>query len=289
MTDAVFTQAGLAEFGRVYPGEAARLSHRLLDHPLLTLSALEELAAALPGDSVEYNPGDLPVGIAPEDVPAPSLGIAETIRTIADNGSWMVLKRIEQHPPYAELLHALLDEVKPIVEPRTGAMLQTEGFVFVTSPGSVTPFHFDPEHNILLQVRGEKTMTVFPGDETLLRPEVHEAFHLGKHHRNIPWRDDFRHLGREISIAPGEAIHVPVKAPHFVRNGDAVSISLSVTWRSDWSFAEADARAFNHMLRQMGLSPRSPAAFPSHNRTKSLAFRAIRKARATLGLEGRAA
>jgi hypothetical protein len=26
----------------------------------------------------------------------------------------------------------------------------------------VTPFHFDPEHNILLQIRGRKTMTIFP-------------------------------------------------------------------------------------------------------------------------------
>ena len=41
-------------------------------------------------------------------------------------------------------------------------MLTSQGFIFVSSPNSVTPYHFDPEHNILLQIRGSKVMTQFP-------------------------------------------------------------------------------------------------------------------------------
>lgn len=279
MHTAVFPGETLATLQDAYPNQAVTLRHRLLEHPLLTLDALAELALTLAEGSVEYNPGDLPVGIAPEDVPAAQLGIAETIRSIADAGSWMVLKRIEQHSGYADLLTSILDELAPVVRPKTGPMMQCEGFIFITSPGSVTPFHFDPEHNILLQIGGSKTMTVFPGrEENLFAPRVHEAFHLGAHHRNLPWREEFAALGRAITIHPGEAIHVPVKAPHWVRNGPEVSISLSVTWRSAWSFEEADARAFNHVLRQAGLTPRAPAAFPGRNRAKSMAFRVLRKA-----------
>jgi hypothetical protein len=159
-------------------------------------------------------------------------------------------------------------------------MLRREGFIFVSSPGSVTPFHFDPEHNILLQVRGSKTVTLFsPHDETLFDPRIHEAFHLGRHHRNLPWQDGFAANGTPIIIHPGQAIHVPVKAPHWVQNGPDVSISLSVTWRSEWSTSEADARAFNHVLRGLGLNPASPAAFPSRNLAKSLAYRMVRRVR----------
>jgi hypothetical protein len=60
-----------------------------------------------------------------------------------------------------------------------------------------------------------------------------------------------------MGAIPGEALFVPVMAPHFVRNGPAPSVSLSITWRSEWSFAEADARAFNGLLRRNGLNPRA--------------------------------
>ncbi len=280
MTQAVFPADALAVLAGAYPATPVKLTHQLTGHPLLTLRALASLAEALPPDSAEFNPGALPIGIAPEDVPAPALGLVETIRNIAQVGSWVALKRIEQRPEYAALLREVLAEVAQVVVPRTGSMLQLEGFIFITSPGGVTPFHFDPEHNILLQITGHKTMTVFPvEDEQLLSARAHEQFHLGLHHRNVPWNERFAVLGTPITLAPGEALHVPVKAPHWVENGSEPSISLSVTWRSEWSYAEADARAFNHMLRKAGIDPRSPAPFPAQNRAKAAAYRALRKLR----------
>ncbi|MEQ1498138.1 MAG: cupin-like domain-containing protein [Novosphingobium sp.] len=278
MTQHVFPAQARRTFAAAYPASPVKFEHQLLDHPLLSIDALADLAAALPDGEIEYNPGELPIGIAPEDVPEATLGVVETIRNIGQSGSWVALKRIEQVPAYHDLLHDVLGELSDIVTPRTGEMLTLEGFVFITSPGSVTPFHFDPEHNILLQVMGEKTMTLFPvEDEDLLGAEAHELFHLGKRHRNLPWRDEFAAKGLPIQIKAGEAIHVPVKAPHWVKNGAFPSISLSITWRSEWTYAEADARAFNHMLRRIGLHPMSPGPFPAQNRAKALAWRALRK------------
>jgi hypothetical protein len=280
MSAAVFPPEAHAQFAACYPHMPAKLVHRLLGHPLLTLDALADLAGELPADSIEYNPGALPIGIDPDAIPKADLGVVEAIREIDKSACWVVLKRIEQVPAYAALLQDLLAELADIVIPRTGPMLQLEGFVFVSSPDAVTPFHFDPEHNILLQLRGSKTMTLFPGvDEAVFPDEVQEQFHLGQHHRNLPWRETFAELGQPIAIAPGEAIHVPVKTPHWVQNGPAPSISLSITWRSEWSYAEADARAFNHMLRGLGLHPARPAAYPARNAAKSLAWRALRKVR----------
>ena len=274
----IFPPQGRDRFAALYPAQAGKLTHALTDHPLLTLDALATLADALPGDSVEWNPGALPIGIDPADVPRGALSVGDTIRRIDASASWVVLKRIEQVPAYAALLRDALGELAAIVTPRTGAMHQLEGFVFISSPGSVTPFHFDPEHNILLQLRGTKTMTVFPGsDERLLSAQAQEAFHLGQHHRNLPWDDAFAALGEAVVLHPGEAIHVPVKSPHWVQNGPAPSISLSITWRSEWSYAEADARAFNRVLRGMGVRPQRPGAFPARNRGKALAWRAMRK------------
>jgi hypothetical protein len=67
-----------------------------------------------------------------------------------------------------------------------------------------------------------------------------------------------------------------------VQVGAEPSISLSITWRSEWSYAEADARAFNRAMRKLGLKPSSPRPFPSSNKGKALAWRAISRANAML-------
>lgn len=283
MTSA-FPPSSLEAFSVAFPETPLTFAHGLADHPLLTLPALVELAARLDPADVEYNHGKLPIGIAPEDVPAPTLSISETIRSIEENGSWMAIKFIEKDPAYRQLLHDVLSELRAIVEPRMGSMMTLEGFVFVSASDAVTPFHFDPEHNILMQIRGEKIFTIFPqDDESIIAPTAHEKFHLGMHHRNLNWSDSFSAKGRAIPLAPGDALHVPVKAPHWVKVTKGPSVSLSVTWRSAWSYAEADARAFNHLLRKRGFRPASPRRWPAGNLSKSLAYRILRR----FGIEAR--
>jgi hypothetical protein len=277
MMTAIFDSTNRQLFAANYPEVPHRLGHALGEHPLLTIEALALLGEALPAASVEYNKGDLPFGIDPALVPANGLSIGDTIRMVETSGSWAVLKNIEQNAEYEALLLGLLAELKPHIEAKTGRMLRPQGYVFVSSPNAVTPYHFDPEHNILLQLRGSKIMTQFPaGDARYAPDETHEGYHTGGH-RNLVWRDELADGGTEWPLSPGEALFVPVMAPHHVKNGPAVSISLSITWRSDWSFAEADARAFNGVLRKVGMHPQAPGRFPMQNTAKAYAWRALRK------------
>ena len=272
----VFPPEAREAFAANYPEACHKLRHRLGDHPLLSLEALAELADFLPANSVESNVGDLPIAV---DRPPAQLkdAVSETIRKVDSSNAWVMLKRIEQHPRYQALLEELLGELSDVALPRTGQMMTLEGFVFVSSPGAVTPFHFDPEHNILLQLRGTKTMTQFPqGDPFYVADELHEAYHTGGQ-AELPWRDEMLPGGTEWHLAPGEGLFVPVMSPHFVRNGPEPSVSLSITWRSEWSYAEADARAFNAWMRRVGRSPRAPGRWPHTNRAKAYAWRAMRR------------
>ncbi len=274
---AVFDSTNRQLFARHYPETPHKLNHALGDHPLLTIERLAQLGETLPPASVEYNKGDLPVGIDPALVPANGLSIGDTIRMVETSGSWAVLKNIEQNREYEALLLGLLAELKPHIEEKTGQMMRPQGFIFVSSPNAVTPYHFDPEHNILLQLRGTKVMTQFPaGDARFAPDETHEGYHVGGH-RNLVWRDELAVGGTGWPLAPGEALFVPVMAPHHVKNGPAVSISLSITWRSDWSFAESDARAFNGLLRRWGIKPKAPGRYPAQNMAKSYAWRIVAK------------
>lgn len=248
-----FPDSARVTFGAAYPDRAVALTHGLSEHPLFAREALAELATRMPADRIEHNLGNLPLGIRPEDVPGNGLSVGDTVRSIDTNGSWMVLKNVERDPTYGALLDAVLAELAPIVARRTGAMLHREAFIFLSSPDSVTPFHMDPEHNILLQIEGEKAMTVFPaGDAALVPAEQSEAFHAGGH-RNLPWEDSFSDLGLVHRLKPGGAVHVPVKAPHFVRNGPRVSVSFSITWRSARSVAEGELHSLNAKLRRRRL------------------------------------
>lgn len=272
----VFGTGARVQFAANYPEQPHILAHGLAHHDLLTLDALANLSARLPATSIEYNRGDLPIGVDGKPA-ATGLSIGDTIRHIAASNSWAVLKNIEQAPDYAVLLHGLLAEIRTEIEQATGAMLRPQGFIFISSPNAVTPFHFDPEHNILLQLRGRKVMTQFPaGDTRFVANTFHEEYHSGGP-RELTWSDDFAEYGREFVLQSGEALYVPVMAPHFVRNGPDSSVSLSITWRSDWSFAEADARGLNRILRRLGLAPAAPGRFPQTNRAKAFAYRALRK------------
>lgn len=274
---AIFDHAALGAFAQIYPEQSLRFRHHLHEHPLLSLEALAQMSGQMKESDIEYNRADLPIGISPEDVPSNGLAIAETIRTIDDNGSWMVLKNIEQVPAYHALLTELLAEFGPTVAPTTGEMLTPQGYIFISSPGSVTPFHFDPEHNVLLHLRGEKMMTVFPAGDTRFAPDTaHETYHAGGH-RNLVWDESFLSGGKQVPLTPGDAVYVPVMAPHWVKVGAGSAISLSITWRSEWSYKESEARRTNAMLRRLGINPKAPPRWPGSPTWKSFFWRGARR------------
>jgi hypothetical protein len=279
-----FSEEAAARFGEVYPDRPARLAHALAGHPLLEIGALARLAERIRPQDLEHNAAtDLPLGIANADTPSNGLSVHDTIARIAECGSWVLLKQVQQDPAYRDLMRGVLGELEPRIEPVTGAMMKPVAFIFISSPQAVTPLHFDPEYNILFQIRGTKTMTLFPaGDAEIVTQRFREAYYDGGP-RNLPWRDEFAARGREIHIGPGEGIYVPILAPHWVKTHGEVSVSLSLTWRSLWSFHQEDAHRFNSRLRRFGLQPAPPRPFPRGNFAKSAVQRALVKVERRLG------
>ena len=273
------TAGDLAPFAAAYPGRASPVGHALHDNPLFALEALADLAGRLPASHVEHSLGNLAIDQDPAAIPQAALTAPEIVRGIATNGCWMVLKKVDVDPAYAALIDQCLGEIAPIVAPRTGAYQRREAFIFLSSPNSVTPFHMDPEHNILLQIAGTKTMRVYPCDDpNIVSQEQHEAFHQGKKHRNMRFDPAFDAVARDFVLNAGEAVYVPVKAPHWVQNGPVPSISFSITWRSTTSDADARLHRVNHGLRALGVTPSVPGARPAMDAGKVAAHRLVKRA-----------
>ena len=252
------------------------VAHGLGNHKLFALPRLMELARALPEAFVEYNGGNLPVGVTAAQTPRNGLSAEETVRRIAENGSWMVLKRVEQSPEYGSLLDACLDDVAAQAGCALPKMLKREGFIFLSSPGAVTPFHLDPEHNFLLQVRGTKTVNMWDRDDRFVLPDQElETFYSAFVHRNLPWRDVYQTTAWQVPLKPGQGLHFPVAVPHWVKNGPEVSVSFSITFRSESSQSRELVYRANARLRKLGLSPRPPGESLLLDQTKRRAFAAL--------------
>ncbi len=260
-----------ASFGR---GPCA-VRHRLVDHPLLTVQAIAELAERLPENRIEHNLGNLPIVVGQTEAPSASLPPADIARGIETNGCWMVLKNIEADAQYAALLDATLDEVATRIAGKRAAMGLREGFIFLSAPGSVTPAHFDPEHNLLLQVRGEKTMNVgrFPDSEA-------EQLELERYYagggRNIDWLPA---EPQTFSMHPGDGVYVPVHAPHWVTVPDNVAVSLSITFRTAATEDAMILHRINGGLRRLRMSPSAIGTHRAGDRAKILAVRTLRRLR----------
>jgi hypothetical protein len=248
--------------------------HQLVSHPLLTVERVAQLAEALPESSVEHNLGTVDKLVPSGEAPRLDATPGEIARGIATNGCWMVLKNIEQDPAYRALLDETLDEVRQWSDLEGGQTLR-EGFVFLTAPNSITPAHVDPEHNFLLQIRGDKVMHTgdFPSDET--RIQTLEAFYSGAH-RNIDWEPTAQ---TPFPLEPGDGVYVPVAVPHWVTSGPEVSVSLSITFRTPATERAARLWAANNRLRKLKLAPKAPGTSERADRVKDTAVRALSKLR----------
>lgn len=259
------------------------IGHRLVGHPLFELPRLLQLAKSLPETCVEYNAGNLPISVDPSQTPRTGLSAEETIRRIAECKSWMALKYVENDPAYQDLLQRCLAEVRVHSEPLAPGMMQAEGFIFVTSPGSVTPYHMDPEHNFLLQVRGRKFVHLFdPRDRSLLSEEELERFYDGAH-RNMQFREENRAKAWVFDLQPGQGLHFPVTAPHWVQNGDEVSVSFSITFRTPDLERRGAVHNVNAWLRRRGWRPAPAGQHPWRDGLKYNAYRLWRRAARLLG------
>jgi ribosomal protein L16 Arg81 hydroxylase len=263
-----------------------QIRHKLAQHELFSLPRLIELAQRLPADRVEYNAGNIPISQDPAKTPQNGLSMAETIRRIEECQSWLALKNVEQDPAYQTLLNACLDEIAPFSEAVVPGMFKREAYIFITSPGSVTPYHVDNEYNFLLQMRGQKQISLFDRMDRSIISEVElETFYTGGH-RNQVFKDEYQAKAQVFQLQPGDGLHFPITAPHWVKNGPEVSVSFSITFRTPASEQREMTFRVNAALRKRGLTPTPVGQMAWKDNLKSSTYRVWRRTQRLLQRDG---
>jgi hypothetical protein len=253
------------------------IRHQLAGHPLFSLRRLIELANRLPEEKVKYNGADISVATGLYGGPRTGLSVQETIRRIEECQSWMVINNVELDPEYRELLDRCLDEVQFFSEPLDPGMFRREGFIFISSPHAITPFHMDPEYNFLLQIRGKKEINIWDARDRSVLSEIVLERYFSEAERQIVFKEEYQRKASVFELTPGTGLHFPVVAPHWVRNDDEVSISFSITFRTPASERQRKVYCANAALRRRGLNPKPYGASDFRDSSKYYAFHACER------------
>jgi hypothetical protein len=260
---------------RDFPLRPFAIRHMLAGHPLLTLPRIAKLASDMPRDLIEYNSGAASISQDPDKVQSVNLDPVEVVNRIETAGAWMVLKRIEKMPEYRALLEDTLLSVarargfKSLDE---AGFSQVEGFLFVSSPNSTTPFHLDGEDNFFVQIHGDKTFAIFDNRDGAIADNAQVEYCTTKH-RNVPYNDSFKSRGVEYQLVGGDGCYVPYQWPHWVKTAGSYSISMAVTWKTAEVRRLNDLHTFNSMLRGLGLPQSAPGRNAAWDAIKLAIFR----------------
>jgi hypothetical protein len=268
------------EFREQFDRRSFEFSHHLSGHPLFEIPRLVELAKKLAQTGAVYqDAGEIGVGQRWEDCPSANLSVDETIRRIRDTGAWIILRRAEEDPEYRVILDDCMAEIRNLLgRDLKKEMMVQNAIIFITSPNRISTYHIDRECNWILQIHGEKDISVFDKNDREVLPEEEIERFWTIDNNAATYKEQYQSRAKVYRLAPGRAVHVPVNAPHWVKNDNNISVTLSVNFQFQDSF-RADIYRANHWLRKVGFSPTPPGKSQLRDNLKRAAYGRARSMR----------
>jgi Cupin-like domain len=194
----------------------------------------------------------------------------ETVSHLGDNGTWIKLVRVQVYDAeYAQVLDVITSELESLSEfPLREDMTWVTMTLVLSSPNIATPFHLDHETNFLFQVQGSKDVCLFPATDRGLVPDEEVENYYSGNFDAVLYRQEMQDRGTVFRLAPGEVVHHPSLAPHWVKNGDNISVSISINYCMKSLEKRARVYQANYFLRRMGLKPLLPGLSPMRDSLK---------------------
>lgn len=277
-------EANEETFRTAFDRRSFTFAHRLAAHPLFDPHRLLELARVMARDprDVYYDAGPIRVDQRWDQTAVCDLPLDHVLERIETAGAWIVLRRAEKDPEYADLLRQCMEEIETLAG---GALRDSiklrNAIVFINSPNRISSYHIDRECNCLLQIRGSKIVSVFDRyDRDVLPEEEIERFWTIDNNSAV-YRPEYEDRAMKFALGPGDGVHLPVNSPHWVQNGPEVSVSLSINFHYRDGLL-GDVYRANYWLRRAGLKPQPPERSRISSKLKSGAYGVARGVRTTL-------
>jgi hypothetical protein len=242
-----------------HPDKRQGLKHNLCSHPLMQLEELKKLALRHP--TVRYHSAKISrsqkLDTVAKDCPN-GMSLKDTLDNIESSGSFVFIMDVQKDPIYAPFVNELLSEVQSDVEKCHHNLRNRQAWIFITSPGGVTPYHRDQEAAHYFHIKGKKSFWLWDAnDREIVTQEENEFFHGVHGLRKTDYAESKMNKAEQFTIYPGDGIYFPYTAPHMVENGsDEYSISFSVTHMTNENYNTRRINKINQLLRKIGFRPR---------------------------------
>lgn len=258
------------------------VEHTLSGNPLFAVPALVDLAIQIknrPNPHRQYGDVSCLLGrptLGQREIEgsvfAPS--VQEAIESIENSDAWLMLNHIEYEEAYRPVLEETICDVLRLTRRNLLSKVKWfEAIIFVTSPNRLTPYHLDRECAWLLQIQGNKKIHLFNRADKDVVPDPELERYWAADNQAAEYKPQFEDRAMVYQLRPGNGVHIPVNTPHWLKNGDNVSVSMNVNFvfhDSEWG----NIHKANYHLRKRGLKPRSAGVHPLADRAKSAVFSA---------------
>ncbi len=252
-TQAPWLEFDQQEFRAAYNQRPFTVRHRVTEHPLFERGAVAALCRRLPAEQVRWR-----FGVVPADIDFNTslhdrgdLTLDDALERMEEKQAYVMVFNPERDPVYGPVIEGFLGEIAAHTERIDPGMNWYSTYIFMSAHDSVTPYHMDREMNFLLQIRGTKTVQLWdPRDDEIMSPAEKDRL-LADHDEPRPrYKPSFERKALTYELVPGIGVHHPFIAPHVVKTGKQLSISLAITFRTQRSDTWTDAHRFNHLLRR---------------------------------------
>lgn len=150
----------------------------------------------------------------------------DVLQAVARGHIWILLLYPETViPEYSQLLEKIYEEIQEKVPLK---VFKKKISVLISSPSIPVFYHCDLAGQTLWQVRGEKTVYVYPNHEPYLPQSNLEKIVLNEAHEiSLPYDPEWDKRAAAFTIKPGDMLHWQLYAPHRIQNGNCVNVSFT--------------------------------------------------------------
>ena len=266
--------------------------HTLAHNPAFTMDRLARLLEmTIPHPELLYwDAGKKRVDQRWNEQPGRDFSVEEAFRRIRENDAWIILFGAERDPEIAALLEQSMQQIESLCGYELFKDVKVRAaYIFITAPRRVVTYHIDFQCGFLLQLHGDKTLHAFERTDREVTSEVELERFWTKDTNAAIYKPEFECRAHKWVLRPGLGAHLPVNAPHWLENGDDISVSLSLNFQFKNSRL-ADIYRANYYLRKLGIEPTPPGVSMWRDRAKACGMTApVAVAKALKSLKGKKA
>lgn len=167
---------------------------------------------------------------------------------------WLNLRKVNHHDP---AVGTLCDRLFEEISTKTGiSTLKPDLGLLISSPNAHVFYHLDIPLVMLWQIRGVKTVYLYPPQAPCVADTALEGIALRESDEQMPFDRAFDRLAFVHDLKPGEMLTWVQNAPHRIVNRDMVNVSLSIEFMTPKAIWRANLIYANGLLRRwFGLKP----------------------------------